>query len=208
MLYAFSMNDSYSILINNIKNELRLRGWSQSKLGEEAEVSQERISNLLNGKTGPTLLLADKLANALNISTVELLSERKAEMVVNEQSPAYRRNNTRSTVFTKYGKTSKAANVSIDIPNLDKFRDEFMAFNFDRNNPKSGKPSSYSNYMEYLLQNYYDNFSEVIDPLDNQSVKKLIKLKALPGFSDYNDSESRFPSATISAYTRFMEQYS
>jgi len=206
MLYALFMNNSHHILIKNIKKELRLRGWSQSRLGEEAEVSQERISYLLNGKTEPTLLLADKLANALNISTVELLSEKMAEMVVSEQPPAYRHENARDTVFTKYGKTSKVANVSIDIPNLKKFRDEFIAFNFDSNNPKSGKPSSYSNYMEYLLQNYYDNFGEILNPLDSQSANKLIKLKALPGFSEYNFSESRFPSATISAYIRFIKQ--
>ena len=148
MLYALFMNDSLRILINNIKNELRLRGWSQSKFGDEADVSQERISNLLNGKTPPTLLLVDKLANALNMSTADLLSEKKAETVVSEQPPAYQRNDVQSNVFTKYGKTSKVANVSIVIPNLDEFREGFMAFNYDSNNPNSGKPNSYSNYMD------------------------------------------------------------
>jgi len=60
--------------------------------------------------------------------------------------------------------------------------------------------------MEYLLQNYYDSFGEVLNPLDSQSVNKLIKLKELPGFSEYNYRESRFPSATLSAYTQFMER--
>jgi len=80
-----------------------------------------------------------------------------------------------------------------------------MDFNYDNNNPESGKPSSYANYMEYLLQNYYDNFEEVLDPFDTHSAEKIDILKSLPGYQDYNISEKRFPNATIESYKRFIK---
>jgi len=202
-MYAAYMNNSHDILINNLKKEMKIRGWSQSMLGDEADVTQERISNLLNGKTEPTLLLVDKIANALGITTVELLSDNEVSLVVSETPPPYNRNKN-NNAFTKYGKNSKVANISIEIPNLSKFREDFMVFNYDAKSPDSGKPNSYSNYMEYLFQNYYDNFGEILDPIDIKSADKLERLCDLPGYTEYNSDESRFPNASLNAYKRFV----
>lgn len=68
------MGKSYAILIENVKELLRERGWTQEKLGDEAGLRQETISYLLRGKNIPTLETVDKLSAAFNVSTVELLT--------------------------------------------------------------------------------------------------------------------------------------
>lgn len=205
-MYADGMNKSYNTLIINLKELLRQKSWSQEKLGNKAGISQERISNLLNEKTEPTLLLVDKIADAFGISTVELLSEKSNNSIVREESTEYNVEQ-RGIIFTKYGKNSKVKNVTIHIPNSNKFRVDFVDFNFDKNSPESGKPNSYTNYMEYILQNYYDNFGIILDPYDLDTPRKLEKLRLSPNFKAYNLSESRFPNAAIEAYNRFIQSY-
>lgn len=70
----FRMGKSYAILIENVKELLRERGWTQEKLGDETGLRQETISYLLRGKNIPTLETVDKLSAAFNVSTVELLT--------------------------------------------------------------------------------------------------------------------------------------
>ncbi|MCP0887136.1 helix-turn-helix domain-containing protein [Ligilactobacillus sp. WILCCON 0076] len=192
------------MLIENTKRLLRERGWTQEKLGDEAGLRQETISYLLRGKNIPTLETVDKLSAAFNVTTIELLSDWKLADRTKEPTIPYSAKR-KEVVFTKYGKNSKVANVTMTIPNHQEFRDEFIDFNFDKNKPKSGKPSSYANYMEYIFQNYYDNFCEVLDPFDKQSPRKIDKMRNSPNFREYNLNEGRFPNAAIEAYNRFIE---
>ncbi|MGX2943581.1 helix-turn-helix domain-containing protein [Enterococcus alishanensis] len=198
------MNKSYDILIKNIKEKLWQKGWSQGTLGGKADVSQERISYVLNGKTEPTLSLMDKIADALDVSTVDLLSDEKINEAIIKEPLADDYTAPDEIVFTKYGKTSKVRNVNINIPSLGKFRTDFTNFNFDKNKSKSGKPNSYANYMEYLLQNYYDNFGEILNPFNKSTVSKLEELQKSHDFIRYNLNENRFPNAAIESYKRFM----
>lgn len=199
------MNNSQQILIKNVREQLILREWSQSTLGEKAGVSQERISHLLNGKTEPTLLLLDKIADAFGITTVELLTDTPtpAQFVIEEKAPF--QVERAGITFTKYGKIGKVKPIEIHIPNLDIFREDFIAFKFDESKPNSGTSNSYANYMEYILQNYYDNFGEILNPLDSKTPSKLEKLRESPNFKSYNVREGRFPNATIKAYNQFMK---
>lgn len=168
----FRIGKSYAILIENVKELLRERGWTQEKLGDEAGLRQEAISYLLRGKNIPTLETVDKLSAAFNVSTVELLTDGALSDRAKEPTAPYSAKRNKEEVFTKYGKNSKVSNVTIIIPHHQRFRDEFIDFNFDKSKPKCGKPSSYANYMEYTFQNYYDNFFEVLDPFDRESLEK------------------------------------
>lgn len=197
------MNNSQQILIKNIREQLILREWAQSTLGEKVGVSQERISHLLNGKTEPTLSLLDKLADAFDTTSVELLTETSTQLVTEKKAPFQVK--CKEVIFTKYGKKGKFKPIEIHIPNLDSFREDFIAFKFDESKPNSGTSKSYATCMEYILQNYYDNFGEVLDPLDIDTPSKLENLKESPNFKSYNDKEHRFPSATIKAYNQFMK---
>lgn len=206
LVYAGVMNKSYPILIKNLKEQIRIKGWSQDTLAEKSDVYQERISNLLNGKTPPTLALIDKIADALGITTVELLTDKVTPVIIKEEKASFKTIKNK-VIFTKYGKNGKVKNVVIHIPNLNKFREDFIAFNVDKDKPKSGKPSSYANYIEYILQNYYDNFGEVLDLYSTETIDKLELLRNSPNFKDYNITEKRFPNAAIEAYIRFIKQY-
>lgn len=201
----FRMGKSYAILIENVKELLRERGWTQEKLGDEAGLRQETISYLLRGKNIPTLETVDKLSAAFKVSTVVLLTDGRLVDGTKEPNVPYTAKRKNEVVFTKYGKNSKVANVTITIPHRQEFRDEFIDFNFDKNKPKSGKPNSYANYMEYIFQNYYDNFGELLNPFDKQSPRKIDKLRNSPNFKEYNLNESRFPNAAIVAYHKFIK---
>ena len=201
----FRIGKSYAILIENVKELLRERGWTQEKLGDEVGLRQETISYLLRGKNIPTLETVDKLSAAFNVSTVELLTDGALSDRTKEPTAPYSAKRNKEVVFTKYGKNSKVSNVTITIPHHQRFRDEFIDFNFDKSKPKSGKPSSYANYMEYTFQNYYDNFFEVLDPFDRESPRKIDKLRNSPNFKEYNLNEGRFPNASIEAYHKFIE---
>ena len=109
--------------------------------------------------------------------------------------------------FTKYGK-NVALPITINIPNLEKFRAEFIDFGHRNSPEKSEKASSYANYIEYLIQNYYDNFDEILNPLDKKSAEKLAAFRTISEslFIDYNRSESRFPNAAIEEFIKFHER--
>ncbi|MFB8532261.1 helix-turn-helix domain-containing protein [Enterococcus casseliflavus] len=131
------MGKSYAILIENVKELLRERGWTQEKLGDEAGLRQETISYLLRGKNIPTLETVDKLSAAFNVSTVELLTDGALSDRTKEPTAPYSAKRNKEVVFTKYGKNSKVSNVTITIPHHQRFRDEFIDFNFDKSKPKS-----------------------------------------------------------------------
>ncbi|MFH7308554.1 helix-turn-helix domain-containing protein [Weissella paramesenteroides] len=111
------MGKSYAILIENVKELLRERGWTQEKLGDEAGLRQETISYLisylLRGKNIPTLETVDKLSAAFNVSTVELLTDGALSDRTKEPTAPYSAKRNKEVVFTKYGKNSKVSNVTI-----------------------------------------------------------------------------------------------
>lgn len=110
------MGKSYAILIENVKELLCERGWTQKKLGDEAGLRQETISYLLRGKNIPTLETVDKLSAAFNVSTAELLTDGALSDRTKEPTAPYSAKRNKEVVFTKYGKNSKVSNVTITIP--------------------------------------------------------------------------------------------
>ncbi|WP_158217893.1 helix-turn-helix transcriptional regulator [Marinibacterium profundimaris] len=58
--------------MKNLKRIRLARKWSQARLAEAAGVKQATISRIESGTNNPSLSVADKIANALNVSTVEL----------------------------------------------------------------------------------------------------------------------------------------
>jgi hypothetical protein len=110
--------------------------------------------------------------------------------------------------FIKYGK-NVGVPTTIVIPNLEKFRTDFIHFSHHSSPEKSGKATSYANYIEYLLQNYYDNFGEILNPLDKKSTDKLSAFRTISDtlFRDYNNIEGRFPNAAIEEFIRFHNHH-
>ncbi len=53
----------------------KAKGWSQKKLSDESGVSQTYISELEANKKQPTVIIAQKLALALNVTLSDLISE-------------------------------------------------------------------------------------------------------------------------------------
>lgn len=58
--------------MKNLKRIRTARGWSQAKLAEAAGVKQATISRIESGTNNPSLSVADQIAEALGVSTVEL----------------------------------------------------------------------------------------------------------------------------------------
>ncbi|MES2966596.1 MAG: helix-turn-helix transcriptional regulator [Patescibacteria group bacterium] len=57
----------------NLKRIRTEKGISQGDIAKSLEVSRGFVSNLENGKTNPTLATITKLANAIGVTTDELL---------------------------------------------------------------------------------------------------------------------------------------
>ncbi|MGP0689675.1 helix-turn-helix transcriptional regulator [Priestia aryabhattai] len=64
---------------NNIKKLREERGLSQKKLAEKCRVSRQTINAIENNKYDPTLELAFRLANLLNVTVDDLFIYRKSE---------------------------------------------------------------------------------------------------------------------------------
>ena len=58
--------------MKNLKRIRAARGWSQATLAEAAGVKQATISRIESGTNNPSLAVADEIAQALGVSTVEL----------------------------------------------------------------------------------------------------------------------------------------
>lgn len=69
----------------------------------------------------------------------------------------------------------------------------------------SGKSSSYARYLMRLVILYEENYKDSIGELASfKALKKFEKLSSLNDFKEYNRSENRFPSATISCYRAYV----
>ncbi|QTL52594.1 helix-turn-helix transcriptional regulator [Priestia aryabhattai] len=64
---------------NNIKKLREERGLSQKKLAEKCRVSRQTINAIENNKYDPTLELAFRLANLLNVTVDDLFIYRRSE---------------------------------------------------------------------------------------------------------------------------------
>jgi len=67
------MRDEAKKLGANLKRIHTAKGLSQGNIGRSLGVSRGFVSNLENGKTNPTLGTITRLANAVGVSTDELL---------------------------------------------------------------------------------------------------------------------------------------
>jgi putative transcriptional regulator len=67
--------------------ELRAEhGWSQAHLAEKADVSEDRVSNIERNKVVPSLLVAQRIARALGVSTDDIAWPDETTV----ERPAYR----------------------------------------------------------------------------------------------------------------------
>ena len=67
------MNSESEKLGNNLKRLRTKKGISQGDIARSLGVSRGFVSNIENGKTNPTLATIARLANAIGVSTNELL---------------------------------------------------------------------------------------------------------------------------------------
>lgn len=68
--------DVHQRLAQNLRRLRRLRqakGWSQEELGHEADIHRTYVSDLERGARNPSILIIERLANALGAKLGELL---------------------------------------------------------------------------------------------------------------------------------------
>lgn len=58
----------------NVKRHCRLLGITQGELARRADLSQEWLSRMLNGKSNPTLPVCERIAGALGTSLEALVA--------------------------------------------------------------------------------------------------------------------------------------
>jgi transcriptional regulator with XRE-family HTH domain len=69
-------------LAERVKGERARRGWSQYALAKEADITPAVVSRLEAGISDPSLFTAQKLARAFDMTTSELLGERKIALLI------------------------------------------------------------------------------------------------------------------------------
>jgi len=67
--------DSHAVVRKKLRELARKRGWSMNLLADFAGMSRSNLSRIMNDKQSPTLRTLTNLADALDVSTVELLSK-------------------------------------------------------------------------------------------------------------------------------------
>jgi transcriptional regulator with XRE-family HTH domain len=72
--------EAKTIIGENVSRFLAARGWSQAKLAVETKENEMTISRVVRGKNVPGAGLLSRIAEALNVSTEDLLRapERKS----------------------------------------------------------------------------------------------------------------------------------
>ncbi|MBZ4687315.1 MAG: helix-turn-helix domain protein [Clostridiales bacterium] len=66
-----------------VKKFRESKGWSQTTLARMSGVSQTYISELEAGKSVPTVSILKNLADALDVSIIQLLEDDKSEIIAN-----------------------------------------------------------------------------------------------------------------------------
>ncbi len=72
-------HSSISDVVENIRKQRELMGWTQSDLAKEAGVDQSYISRLENGGRNVTLEVLDRIAHTFGIPTYELLQHKRVD---------------------------------------------------------------------------------------------------------------------------------
>ena len=75
------------ILSTNIKNFRKVRGWTQEKLAEEAEMSVQAINFFEGKRRWPAEDSLSKIASALNIEVYQLFIPQDKTPVIIEETP-------------------------------------------------------------------------------------------------------------------------
>lgn len=75
------------ILSTNIKNFRKVRGWTQEKLAEEAEMSVQAINFFEGKRRWPGVDSLSKIASALNIEVYQLFIPQDKTPVIIEETP-------------------------------------------------------------------------------------------------------------------------
>lgn len=60
---------------HNLRNAMALRGLSQRAFAEKIETGYTHLNCVLTGKADPSLTFCERVANALNVDIVELLTD-------------------------------------------------------------------------------------------------------------------------------------
>ena len=72
-----------------IKMLLAEKGWSQSRLATESNVSQPNINNILNDKQSPSNKTLGRIANALDVSVYDLVDDGRELSLLDNQVCGY-----------------------------------------------------------------------------------------------------------------------
>lgn len=80
------MTKTKELLIYNIKNLRRVKGWSQMKLAEEASLSTGMIGDIETGKKSPSIETLEKISVAFNVPTYCLMMDSEEAETMNRQT--------------------------------------------------------------------------------------------------------------------------
>lgn len=69
------MRDIHEIIVENLKTGMYYRGLSRGKLAKEAGITYRQMSNILLQRATPRVTTLQKLAEALEITLPQLLTE-------------------------------------------------------------------------------------------------------------------------------------
>ena len=75
------MTDLRKVLASNMKYYRKVLGFSQAKLAEEADITDNYIALVETGKRFPSVNMLEQIAKALNRDTVELFSPKQADLL-------------------------------------------------------------------------------------------------------------------------------
>jgi transcriptional regulator with XRE-family HTH domain len=63
-------------LASNVQRLRRERGWTQGKLAAEANIEQNAVSLIENGRSNPTVIMMETLAKVLGVAFTDLFELR------------------------------------------------------------------------------------------------------------------------------------
>ena len=82
-VYLFDMNDTTTIIANNVKQLRDLKGLSQKEVSMSVGMPQGQYSRIENGKVMPTIPTLEKIAEVFEVSTIEFFKTNNEEDTVN-----------------------------------------------------------------------------------------------------------------------------
>jgi transcriptional regulator with XRE-family HTH domain len=80
--YHFDVSRELGILAENVKNLRKKKGLSQRQLGTVSSISPAIISGIENGTGNPSVLAVCRLAEALDVSPGDLLTDCKKNRLI------------------------------------------------------------------------------------------------------------------------------